>query len=158
MKKLFIKLVILVGILLTVPYYMLGGAGLPDFLKDLLPAQKPQKVAVPENLTSVVTDKEVTVYKWVDEQGHVNFSSTAPIGKEAEVRQLSPDTNVLPAIKIPEKEETSSGSRVTKVGEILQNPYSKEGVEKLIDDAENVSDLLNQRHESQKEIMGDGKR
>lgn len=155
MKKLFVKLVILVGILLTVPYYMLGGAGLPDFLKDLLPSQKPQKMAVPENLSSVVTDKEVTVYKWVDEQGHVNFSSTPPIGKQAEVKQLSPETNVLQAIKLPEKEEEQeAGPRVTKVGEGLHNPYTKEGVEKLIDDAQNVKDMLNQRNDMQQEMLG----
>jgi len=157
MKKLFIKLVVLSGILLAVPYYMLGGGGLPDFLQQMLPGQKPEQVAMPENITNVVTDEEVTVYKWMDEQGHVNFSSVPPVGLEAEVRQLKPDVNVLPAMKLPEKEEEDEeqgqGSRVTKVGEGLYSPYSKEGVEKLVDDAKNVGDMLNQRFESQKEAL-----
>lgn len=154
MKMLFIKLIIVVGILLAVPYYMMGGAGLPDFLQQMMPGQKPKQAAVPENISNVVTDKDVTVYKWVDEQGHVNFSSVPPVGLEAEVKQLKPDMNILPAMKLPEKEEEKEqGSRVTRVGEGLQNPYSKEGVEKLVDDAKNVGDMLNNRFEAQKEVI-----
>lgn len=169
MKKLFIKLIIVVTVMLTVPYYFLGGSlPLPGFLQGLFSgsADKPE----PLNATSVRTDRDVTVYKWVDENGHTHFSETPPAGKMAETMELKTNTNVMQAVKVPEpeQEEVDSGGRVISLGQSsgaksdakdeesgdgLENPYSPEGVQKLIENAKNVSKMMNQRHEQQQKAF-----
>ena len=154
-KKLLIKVGLIVGILMAAPYYYFGGGDIPDFLQNFgWGGGQAEKPKLPENITNVVTDKAVTVYKWVDENGVQHFGSIPPAGVVAEVKHLKPDQNVIQAIKIPEveEEETASGPKVTN---IVKNPYSKEGVEELIDSAKGVQEMLDQRLEDQKKMMGD---
>ena len=155
-KKLLIKVGIIVGIMLAVPYYFYGGGKMPGFLQDFGWGGGTEKPAVPENFSNAVTDKEVTVYKWVDKDGIQHFGSTAPAGVVAEEKHLRPNDNVIQAMKIPEKEETEKKPAVN-ADAILKNPYKPENVKQLINDAKNVQKLLDQRFENQKEVMGSGR-
>lgn len=152
MKKLFFKIVILVAVMLAVPYYLLGGGSLPDFMKGMT-QEAPKK---PMNISNAVTDQDVTVYKWVDDQGRTHFSSTPPTGQETETMQLRADANVVQAVKTldDEEEEASAGSvlslgKAASEGEGLPNPYSPEGVKQLIEDAQKVKEMLDQRYQQQ---------
>jgi len=176
MKKLFIKLMIVVVVLLTVPYYFLGGSmTVPGFVQDLFSGSSSNNK--PITATSVRTNRDVTVYKWVDENGRTHFSEKPPIGEVAETMELKTDTNVMQAVKIPEPELEPElddfGSRIISLGKSpdekpdtkdedsdeasgsgLENPYSPEGVQKLIENAKNVSKIMDQRTKQQQSIMG----
>ncbi len=159
MKKLLIKVVLLVGIMLTVPYYLLGAGSMPDFLKDFL-GSKTEKPALPGDLSSVTTDKNVTVYKCRDQSGQVQFSDV-PCGDASETIHLRPDTNVVKAVKVPEKEEEDGGSSLISLGSKkdkdgnveLPNPYSPEGVQQIIKDAQQAAETLNKRNEDAAKLM-----
>ena len=55
--------------------------------------------------TDVVVDKKVQVYKWQDQDGVMQFSSKPPPGTHnAEQIVLHPDSNVVQAVTVSEKE------------------------------------------------------
>lgn len=107
----------------------------------------------PQNIEAVVTDKEVEVYKWIDDNGIMQFSSLPPHeGIEAEIMLLSPNTNVMDATKVPEKEpEHASKPKVFSVG----SPYSPEGMKNIVDDSAELQETLNQRQVDQDKMMQD---
>lgn len=150
MAKIFIKMIALVGVLLAVPYYMMGGA-VPDFLSGFSGSSVPTPTGV-SGIGNAVTDKDVTVYQWVDEKGVKHYSNTPPAGQQAETLHLRSDTNLIKAIE-PPAEKKPSRPKVTSIGGGMTNPYSPGGAKKLMDDAKNVQELLNQRFERQQEIL-----
>jgi|GEM_PF-1677879 len=167
-KKLLFKVTLLVGVLMGVPYYLLGGGQMPGFLKNIIPAKTTQ-AKLPKNVTNVVTDKEVTYYKWVDDQGHTHFSNTPPTGQQAEMKTLRPDTNIVKAVKQPEKEEDSGGGSLFSLGGSskqkdkdgkdvdpteLENPYSPEGVKNLMKKAQKAAEMMNQHTKELGKISG----
>jgi len=108
------------------------------------------KAKVPKNLTGVVTDQKVQVYKWRDEHGVMQFSNTPPPSvSNAERVVLDPNNNLMKAVKVPEKEEKSKEVVETE----MPNPYSVKGMKKVMDDARSIEDMLQQRHEKQQEMM-----
>ena len=151
-KKLLVKVGIIVGIAVAAPYYFYAGGQMPGFLQDFGWGGGSDQPAVPENYSNVVTDKEVTVYKWVDENGIQHFGGTPPAGVVAERKHLKPSLNIMQAKKIPEKEEAGDAS-VKKDDGILKNPYNPENMKQIINDAKNVQKLLDQRFENQKEML-----
>lgn len=151
--KVFFKFGIIIGVLMAVPYYFYGGAEMPDFIKNLGFGSGEPSSKLPENISNVVTDKEVTVYQWVDENGVKHFGGTPPVGIVAEEKQLRPDQNIIQALKIPEEEEQEEKASGPKVTNILKKAYTKEGVENLIDDAKGVQDMLDKRFEEQQKVM-----
>lgn len=160
MKKLLFKVVLLVGIMLTVPYYLLGGGALPDFLKNMMGGQA-EKPALPSNLSTVTTDKNVTVYKCRDTNGQIQFSDL-PCGESSEAIHLRTNTNVVQAVKVPEKEDEeeggagliSLGSKKDKDGNVeLPNPYSPEGVQQIIKDAQKAAETMNKRNQEAAKVM-----
>ncbi|TNF37565.1 MAG: DUF4124 domain-containing protein [Gammaproteobacteria bacterium] len=159
MMKLLFKVVVLVGIMLTVPYYLLGSGAMPDFLKNMIGSGQSEQPALPKNLSSVTTDKNVTVYKCKDASGQIQFSDT-PCGN-GETIHLRPDTNVVQAVKVPEKEEEASGGSLISLGSKkdkdgnteLPNPYSPEGVQQIIKDAQNAAELMNKRNQETAKAM-----
>lgn len=102
----------------------------------------------PKGLTTVVTDKKVQVYKWRDEYGVMQFSNTPPASGAAEQVVLNPDSNLMQAVKVPEKEAAQEQVEVE-----APNPYSVRGMKKVMDDAKGVEDLLQKRHEEQLKMM-----
>jgi hypothetical protein len=174
MKMLLFKMVFVVSLLLAGPYFMMNGGKMPDFISDLLdPTAK--KAKLPENVRSVVTDEEVTVYKWVDAQGNTHFSSVKPMNQTSETKHLKPDTNVMQAVKIPEAEESDvekgfaglislrKGEKNSKKGGgkgdgkvepyQMENPYTPEGMQNLIQGAQNIQGLVDQRDSAQKKTL-----
>lgn len=175
MKMFMFKMLIIVGVLLAVPYFIMGGGKMPDFLQGMFES-KPDKAKLPENIASVKTDKDVKFYKWVDENGIVHFSGTKPTGKSAEEKHLRADTNIMKAVKLPEEEaeeETKLGGLISlrksgdskkksggkdKDGKVepyeMENPYTAEGMKNLIEGAKNVQGLVDQRSDSIKDATG----
>lgn len=163
MKKLLFKLVVVVIVLLAVPYYFLGGSlPLPGFLQGMFSGSGDSNKQI--SATSVRTDRDVTVYKWVDEKGHTHFSEKPPMGKVAQTIELKTDTNLMQAVKVPESEqaEEASGGNFFSLGKSsdsdpdneasdggLENPYTPEGVQKLFENAKNVSKMMDQRQQQQ---------
>jgi hypothetical protein len=108
------------------------------------------KAKAPKNLTSVVTDKKVQVYKWRDERGVMQFSNTPPAdGGQAEQVVLDPNKNIVDAVKMPVRSDT--GKEVAKAES--PSPYSPKGMKKVIDDARGVEQLLKQRDEDQQKML-----
>lgn len=106
----------------------------------------------PKNVKTVVTDKKVEVYKWIDEHGVMQFSHLKPVSRESELMVLSPETNVMDAIKIPEKEPELIGKpKVTSLG----SPYSPAGMKKLVDESIEMKDTINQRQADQEKMLKD---
>jgi hypothetical protein len=166
MKKLLFKIVfkfgIIIAVLMSVPYFMMGGK-LPNWATGLV-SSKSKAPDLPKNITNVVTDKEVTYYQWVDEKGQTHYSSTPPPSRKAEMKKLRPDTNVVQAVKIPEDEEESSGGNVLSLGggkkdkesgeDEMFNPYSPEGVQKLINQAQEAASMMEKRNKALGRVTG----
>ena len=110
---------------------------------------KALKAKAPKNLTSVVTNEKVQVYKWRDEHGVVQFSNTPPLeSKKVERVELNPNKNIVKAIKVPVKEEPKAVAQTD-----MPTPYSVKGMKKVVNDAKGVEKLLQQRHADQQKMM-----
>ncbi len=149
--RLLFKVSIIVGVLVAVPYFIMGKGEMPDFLSGLFKTEK-KAVKLPENVSSVTTDEEVTVYQWVDEQGIKQFGNTPPPGAvNVQTINLKPNTNIMKAVKVPEEEEEpEQGPKITN---IVKNPYSPDGIKGAIDDAKGVQDTLDKRMEEQQKLL-----
>ncbi len=107
------------------------------------------KAKAPKNLSNIVTDEKVQVYKWRDENGIMQFSNTPPpTGGAAEQVVLDPNSNLMQAVKVPAEEEVKQEVEAESPG-----PYSVKGMKKVVDDARGVEELLQQRHEGQQEMI-----
>jgi len=174
MKKLLFKMTFVVVVMMAVPYFIMGGGKMPAFLDGIFD-QGEKSPKLPENVSSVVTDKDVTVYKWVDDQGRTHFGGVKPMNQKSEAKHLRSDANVMQAVKIPEAEEEENrsfgglislgqkdknrkGKKGGADGKIepyqMENPYTPEGMQNLLEGAQNVDGLLKQRTEAQKSAMG----
>ena len=98
------------------------------------------------------------IYQWTDGEDNIQFSNTPPPqGVEYTVKGYDPNLNVIQAVELPgdipeEELETDSNEKITSAGDI-GNPYSPEKIEKLIDDANNIEKLLNQRVKNQEALL-----
>jgi len=107
------------------------------------------KARAPKNLTNVVTDEKVQVYKWRDENGVMQFSNTPPPdGGHAQQVELNPNHNLVKAVKVPVKEDTKPAQQAP-----APNPYSVKGMKKVMDDAKGIESMLQQRHEDQQKML-----
>lgn len=152
MKSTIISMLVVLCVLAVVPMFLFGdknllamfGLGPKDELSEL-------RAKAPKNFTSVTTDKKVTVYKWRDENGVLQFSSTPPPeGGPADTVELRPDTNLVKALKVPEEEpEKKSGPVVMST----RSPYTPGGMKDMIDTTSNLKDTLNQQQLEQQKMM-----
>ena len=158
MKSTIVSMIIVLIVIMSVPMFLVndgefaekfgfGGAKEKNTMIETLQEQ------APKNIQEVVTDKEVEVYKWVDQNGVTQFGQAPPMeGGDSKKIVLSPKTNVIDAFKAPESEvEVAKKPKVFKVG----SPYSVEGMKQLVDDSVNVQELLNQRQAEQDQMMQD---
>lgn len=107
------------------------------------------KASAPKNLGNAVTDEKVQVYKWRDENGVMQFSSTPPAdGGEAQQVELNPNHNLVKAVKVPVTEEAQPAQQAP-----APSPYSVRGMQKVMDDARAIEGMLQQRHEGQQEML-----
>ncbi len=97
------------------------------------------------------------VYKWRDKEGELHFTSTPPPkGIEYTVKGYDPNTNLIQSVEIKTEESEHTAQtedKNTKEPLDLSNPYSPEKVKKLIDDAQNVQKLLNDRLKKQEALI-----
>lgn len=115
------------------------------------------KKKTPKNIEAVVTDREVVVYKWLDAHGVMQFSSVPPAGlgetdgeDGVEKMVLSPNTNVIDAIKMPKEEaRKTQKSKVISLG----SPYSVEGMKDMVNDSMQLQQQLNEQQAGQQEMM-----
>lgn len=157
MKSTIISMFIVLIVMITVPMFLFGNGdlaqkfgfgsgGAGESMEDL-------RTRAPRNIQSVVTDEQVEVYKWVDEHGVTQFSNHPPAAAgEAQKIVLSPETNVISAIKVPEKQaEVTASPQVYS----LSSPYSPGGMKKILDEASGMQEMLDQRKlEQDKALQG----
>ena len=155
MKFKILSMLVTLGILSVIPMIYMGkfdpqaffGSGLDSGLSDL---QK-LKAKAPKGFSNAVIDEKVQVYKWRDEHGVMQFSNTPPAsGAAAELVEFSPNNNVVQAVRVPEHE-----AAVDEVSTSAPNPYSINGMKKVMDDAKGVEQLLQNRHEQQQKMLND---
>ncbi|MDH5613032.1 MAG: DUF4124 domain-containing protein [Gammaproteobacteria bacterium] len=156
MKSTIISMFIVLIVMVTLPMFLFGDGDLAQkfgFGNGGADADNELFGKTPKNVRAVVTDKKVEVYKWVDEYGVTQFSNLPPQeGGGSEKIVLSPNTNIMDAVKIPEKEqEEEVKSQVFSLG----SPYSPGGMKKMVDDSMAMQEQLNQRQADQDKMIQD---
>ena len=110
------------------------------------------------NLDNSAGGKDI-VYQWTDAEGVGQFSSEPPPpGVEFSVKGYDPNTNLIQSVK-PEPEPVAVANPVVQPAKPspevdIGNPYSPDNVRKLIDDAKQVQEIINQRHQQQEALIG----
>ena len=141
------RLMIPLIMILLIYGYMMHGDKVLNFVQNAAPA----KSKGIEGIGNAVTDKDVTVYQWVDDKGMKHFSSTPPEGKSVDALELSPRANVIQSVKLPVEEESkANGGSVTS---ILNSPYSPGGAKDMIDQTTNLKNTLEQQMMDQKRML-----
>jgi len=153
MKFLIFKMLVTLGILIAMPLIYMGKFNPVSYFDSLFSGGMSEisalKSKAPKNLTSVVSDEKVQVYKWRDKNGIMQFSNTPP-PTESQAKQvvLDPNSNLMQAVKIPVEEEPEEAAKTER-----PNPYSVGGMKKAVDAAKTVEDMMNKRHEKQMEML-----
>ena len=155
MKFKILSMLVILGFLSVIPMIYMGKFDPLSFLESGFSAGGSEfdklKAKAPKNLSNVVSDEKVQVYKWRDENGVMQFSNTPPLtGGVAEQVVLDPNSNLMQAVKVPEQEEPKPEAEVE-----TPSPYSVKGMKKVMDDARGVEELLQQRHEGQQQVLKD---
>ena len=153
MKSTIISMIIVLILMIVVPLVLFGnndlarqlgfGGGKSSKKVDL-------KAKAPKNLTSVVTNEKVEVYKWRDKHGVLQFSNKPPeAGSDSELMVLSPNTNIIDAVKIPEKEEKEEKPPASS----SKNPYTPGNMKKLIKKTADLKKLMDDHNTDQQEAL-----
>lgn len=151
MKSTIISIAIVLCVLAIAPLLLLGDGGLlATYGLDVFNGSNAHTKA-PKNLTNVTTDKKVQVYRWRDEHGVMQFSSTPPPEtQQAEVVELAPNTNIIKAVEVPEEEpgEQGSGPNVMTVG----SQHTSGGIKDLLDST-SLTEQMNEKQQEQQKLM-----
>ena len=152
MKFKIITMLVILGLLAVTPMIYMGKLNplaVIDSVFDFDFSRFVSKGA--KNLFGVVTDEKVRVYKWRDENGVIQFSNEPPLSSSIDSEQimLDPNSNVIQAVKVAEKEEEVKPVVKTESA----NPYSVNGMKKVVDDAKDVEEVLQRRHAEQQKMM-----
>ena len=152
MKSTIISMIIVLCVLAIIPTFLIGDKSvLARFGLDVFDGSGGAP-KVPKNITNVTTDEKVQVYKWRDEYGVMQFTNTPPPEtSQAEMVELTPNTNIVKAIEIPEEkpEQVSGGPKVMTVG----NPYTPGGMKDLLETTSSLSEQMNQKQMEQQQLM-----
>ena len=152
MKSTIISMIIVLCVLATIPMLLLNdGNPLAGFGLDIFSGSN-EHARAPKNLTSVTTDEKVQVYKWRDQYGVMQFTNTPPPQtQQAELVELTPDTNIIKAVEVPEEEpeQKRSGPNVMMTG----NPYTPGGMKDLLDTTSSLATDMNQKQMEQQQLM-----
>jgi hypothetical protein len=123
--------------------------GIPDL---------PEGVDLP-GIDGAEPDGRDIVYQWTDADGLIQFSTRPPpAGVEFSVKGYDPNTNLIQSVK-PKEAPVADAARGLQPEQTppdveIGNPYSPENVRKLIDDATQVQEVINQRYQQQEALMG----
>lgn len=153
MKSTIISMLIVLILLVVLPMIFLGDFGGEGTLAerfgfDFFRPKAASGVKLPSKISSVTTDKPVQMYKWRDEHGVVQFSSTPPTGIEAERMSLTPNLNTMQAVK-PPKQEPKAAVASTEPS----NPYTPGGMKKLLQQAGSVKQQMDQQQADQQKAL-----
>ena len=153
MKFKILSMLVILGVLSVTPMIYMGKFDPLSFFNTGLSTGASEfeklKAKAPKNLSSVVTDEKVQIYKWRDKNGVMQFSSTPPAtGGDAEQVVLDPNSNLMQAVKVPEKEAVVEEAE-------SPNPYTVDGMKKVMDDAKGVEEMLQQRFDGQQKMLKD---
>lgn len=113
-----------------------------------------------QNDKTVINRSPNSIYEWRDVEGNLQFSNTPPTeGIEYTVREYDPNTNVIQSIKLPAEETEASATEPQTNKKIISsedpgNVYSPDRVKKLIGDAKNIENILNDRLKKQQATIG----
>lgn len=144
--KMVVMLVVVVGVSNYALYIMTGKT--PFSANDL----KMPDISAP-SVDSLVNGGKTTAYKWTDENGVVHYSSEPPPEKQqVEVLEVDPNVNLVQGIQ--KKEEVPGPGSQPSLDLPSGNVYSPENVQKLIQDAKDVQQKLNERYKEQEKIVG----
>ena len=157
MKSTIISMLIVLIVMVALPMIFLGDnnfaeqLGFSGFGKS--GSATSSAIKLPTNVKTAVTNKKVEVYTWVDEHGVKQFSNTPPPeGGASEKMVLSPNTNIMDPINIPEPEaEVATGPKVYSI----KNPYTPGGMKEVVDNSKDLRDSINQRQVDQEKMMQD---
>lgn len=127
-------------------YIMTGKSPLDNFNIPNLSLNK-------ESITNFASGGKQTVYKWVDENGVTQYSAEAPSAdQQVKTLELDPNTNIVQGVQMPEDEKEESSSKPAM--SMPTGPvYSPESIKKLVDDAKNIENLLQERMDKQDKIL-----
>jgi hypothetical protein len=152
MKSTIISMIIVLCVLAIIPMFLLDdNSVVARFGLDVFSGSD-EHAKLPKNLTSVTTDEKVQVYKWRDQYGVIQFTNTPPPQtQQAELVVLTPDTNIVKAVEVPEEEpeQKRSGPAVMKTG----NPYTPGGMKDLLDTTSSLATDMNQKQLEQQQLM-----
>jgi len=153
MKLKIIMMLITLVVLTVVPLIMMGKFDPMAFFDKGASEFNSLKAKAPKNLSSVVTDEKVQVYKWRDEHGVMQFSNVPP-ATDGNVEQvvLDPNSNLMQAVKVPEQAPEKEAAQDAGQTNSL-NPYSVKGVKKVMEDVRGVEELLKQRQGQQQDAL-----
>ena len=154
MKLKILSMLVILGIMAVTPMILTGKFDPMAFIDSGFSNGASEfsklKARAPKNLSSVVSDEKVEVYKWRDENGVMQFSNTPPpTVSNAKQVVLDPNHNLVQAVKVPEEEEAPAKSAEVEA----PSPYSMKGMKKVMDDAKGIEDLLQQRHQDQQKRL-----
>jgi hypothetical protein len=153
MKSSIISMVIVLCVLAIVPMLLLDNSSvLAGFVRGVFGGAD-ERAKAPKNITTVKTNEKVQVYKWRDEYGVMQFTNTPPLHtQEFEIVELSPDTNIVKAVEVPEEEpeQKRSGPAVMMTG----NPHTPGGMKDLLETTSSLAADMNQKQlEQQQQLM-----
>ncbi len=152
MKLKLISMLVMLVVLSVAPMIYMGKFDPASFFKQGAFEFSRLKARAPENLTSVVTDEEVQVYKWRDKNGVMQFSNTAPgDGSLSERIELHPDRNLIQAVKVPAKQKPQQTQKMAETQST--DPRSIRGMSKVVDDARDVEQVLKKSYEDRQKIL-----
>ena len=150
MAKMIFKMVVMLAVVVGVSnyalYIMTGKT--PFSANDL----KMPDISAP-NVDSLVNGGKTTAYKWTDENGVVHYSSEPPPEQQqVEVLEVDPNVNLVQGVQ--KKEEVPGPGSQPALDLPSGNVYSPKNVQKLIQDAKDVQQKLNERYQEQEKIVG----
>lgn len=154
MKSTIISMLIVLCVLATVPLFLFGDKGMLARFGIGFSDDTNIRAQTPKNLTNVTTDRKVQIYKWRDEYGVMQFTSAPPPeGRQAEMVELTPNTNIVKAVEVPEvptdENEKRSGPTVMTTG----NPYTPGGMKDMLDAASGLKDGMNDKQTEQQQLI-----
>jgi len=102
-------------------------------------------------LSNSVSQKDVTVYQWVDDKGVTHYGGVPPKGPGSyEEKTIYANTNLMQAQKAREEEKKQEQrSRTAKIGSI----YTPGGIKDTIDSAKDLQSQANERGAEQQKIL-----
>lgn len=149
MKKFALKIILMLVVVVGLSNYGLYlMTGQTPFSRWKLPEFKTPEFSTANPLGN----KKEKAWKWVDENGVTHYSSEAPPQtQQAQEIEVDPNTNLIQGMEPPEKKEEETAS--TTITPVEGPIYDPKNIQKLMENARKVEQVLQERHEQQEEIL-----